>query len=82
MRIRLTITRHSLGTTRIWWDTTSVNEGRPSATISQLLENVNEICQLETVGWGLEDYVVEIMGWELLHFQRLEGMLKEGDEVV
>jgi len=82
MRIRLSINRYSLGTTKIWWDTASVNEGRPGTTISMLLENVNEVCQLETEKWGLEDYVVEMGGWEVLHFQRVEGLLREGDEVV
>ncbi|RPB25235.1 hypothetical protein L211DRAFT_867235, partial [Terfezia boudieri ATCC MYA-4762] len=82
MRIRLSISRYSLGTTKIWWDTASVNEGRPGATFSMLLESVNEVCQLETETWGLEDYVVEVGGWEMLHFQGVQGLLKEGDEVV
>lgn len=82
MRIRLSINRYSLGTTKIWWDTASINVGGPNTTMSQLLESVNEVCQLETPTWGLEDYVVEVMGWEVLHFQKLEGMLREGDEVV
>jgi len=82
MRIRLSINRYSLGTTKIWWDTTSVNEGRPGTTISMLLESVNEVCQLEAENSGLEDYVVEVGGWEVLHFQGVEGLLREGDEVV
>lgn len=47
-----------------------------------LLESVNEVCQLESENWGLEDYVVEVWGWEVLHFQKVEGLLREGDEVV
>jgi len=82
MRIRLSINRYSLGTTKIWWDTGSINEGRPGTTISMLLESVNEVCQLESENWGLEDYVVEVGGWEVLHFHSVEGLLRDGDEVV
>lgn len=32
--------------------------------------------------WGLEDYVVEVNGFECLHFMSVDGLLKEGDEVV
>lgn len=32
--------------------------------------------------WGLEDYVVEIGGFECLHFMEVEGLLRDGDEVV
>lgn len=37
----------------------------------------NEIGQ-----WGLEDYVVEVNGFECLHFMEVEGLLRDGDEVV
>ena len=32
--------------------------------------------------WGLEDYVVEVNGFECLHFMSVDGLLREGDEVV
>ncbi|GAD98431.1 hypothetical protein ANI_1_82104 [Paecilomyces variotii No. 5] len=32
--------------------------------------------------WGLEDYVVEVNGFECLHFMEVEGLLRDGDEVV
>lgn len=61
-------------------------------TIAQLLEDVNEVVPLETgvdIGgdghsgvWGLEDYVVEVGGFECLHFMEVEGLLRDGDEVV
>ena len=82
MRIRLSVNRYSLGTTKIWWDTSIINEGRPGSTIAMLLESVNEVCLLEIENFGLEDYVVEVGGWEVLHFQEVEGLLREGDEVV
>ncbi|KAJ6084517.1 hypothetical protein N7486_011317 [Penicillium sp. IBT 16267x] len=61
-------------------------------TVSQLLEDVNEVVPLETEPsvfdpefsgqWGLEDYVVEVGGSECLHFMEVDGLLREGDEVV
>ncbi|KAF9886415.1 hypothetical protein FE257_011447 [Aspergillus nanangensis] len=61
-------------------------------TIAQLLEDVNEVVPLETEPamfdseysgqWGLEDYVVEVCGSECLHFMEVEGLLRDGDEVL
>ncbi|KAJ5180833.1 hypothetical protein N7492_004043 [Penicillium capsulatum] len=61
-------------------------------TIAQLLEDVNEVVPLETEPsvfdpefsgqWGLEDYAVEVNGSECLHFMEVEGLLRDGDEVV
>lgn len=61
-------------------------------TVAQLLEDVNEVVPLETEPsmfdpefsgqWGLEDYVVEVGGSECLHFMEVDGLLREGDEVV
>ncbi|KAL3465153.1 hypothetical protein BJX64DRAFT_253263 [Aspergillus heterothallicus] len=61
-------------------------------TVAQLLEDVNEVIPLETEPrlfedessgqWGLEDYVVELGGSECLHFMEVDGLLREGDEVL
>ncbi|OJJ48106.1 hypothetical protein ASPZODRAFT_140439 [Penicilliopsis zonata CBS 506.65] len=61
-------------------------------TVAQLLEDVNEVVPLETEPtledyessgqWGLEDYAVEVAGSECLHFMEVEGLLRDGDEVV
>lgn len=68
--------------------------GNEGCTIAQLLEDINEVVPLETpveaLGenedtggqWGLEDYVVEVNGFECLHFMSVDGLLREGDEVV
>jgi len=37
---------------------------------------------MESGGWGLEDYAVEVDGFEVLHFQEVERVIREGDEVV
>ena len=52
-----------------------------NATISQMLEQVNEILPLESEDWGIEDYAVEVRGFECLHFSELSQILKEDDEV-
>ena len=85
MRLRLTIQRHALPVTNILWtaraqDPTSTS-AHASATISQLLEDVNDIFQLESDDWGLEDYVAEVEGYECLHFQPIDSVLKEDDKV-
>jgi hypothetical protein len=61
-------------------------------TVAHLLEDVNEVIPLETEPrlfedessgqWGLEDYVVEVGGSECLHFMEVDGLLREGDEVL
>lgn len=84
MRLRLVVQRHSLPDTPVVWAIDTAN----SPTISQLLEQVNEILPLESGGdWGLEDYSVEIKGsggtnFECLHFQQVASILHEDDEVL
>ncbi|KAL1958832.1 hypothetical protein VTO42DRAFT_3669 [Malbranchea cinnamomea] len=64
-----------------------------SYTISQLLQDVNELIPLETQpsgllggqdeeNWGLEDYLVEVSGSECLHYMEVDALLRDGDEVV
>ncbi|OKL58652.1 hypothetical protein UA08_06195 [Talaromyces atroroseus] len=76
----------------------NVAYGDEGCTIAQLLEDVNEVVPLETAisggastlgesdelggQWGLEDYVVEVDGFECLHFMHVDGLLRDGDEVV
>jgi hypothetical protein len=50
-------------------------------TIARLLEDVNHIIPLEAEHWGLEDYVVEVQGFECLHFSPVSQVLKEDDLV-
>lgn len=50
-------------------------------TIAQFVERVNDIIPLESDDWGLEDYAVEVRGFECLHFSEVGQVLKEDDEV-
>ena len=52
-----------------------------SITVSQFLDQVNDVIPLESEDWGLEDYVVEVQGFECLHFSELGQILKEDDAV-
>ena len=85
MRLRLTVHRQSLPITQLLWTAGGLRSGQPtcgeSLTISQLLEQVNEVIPLEAEDWGLEDYLVEVQGYECLHFSRLDRILKDEDEV-
>ena len=86
MRLQLTVLRHGLPPVQVLWTSEStvrtplVAAGN-SITISQFLEQVNEVLPLESEDWGLEDYSVEVRGFECLHFAELNQVLKEDDEV-
>ena len=86
MRFGLSIQRHALPIVRIIWTVRQQDPTFTAApchpTISQLLEDVNDIVQLESGEWGLEDYAVEVNGYECLHFQTIKSVLKEDDNVL
>lgn len=85
MRLLLTVQRHALPPTQVLWTVTNLRPpytaAASSGTISQLLEQVNEVVPLESEHWGLEDYVVEVRGFECLHFSELTTVLKDEDQV-
>ncbi|KAL8859104.1 MAG: hypothetical protein Q9178_004367 [Gyalolechia marmorata] len=85
MRLRLTVQRHGLPPARVLWTIAAVrppfSAAGPEPTIAQLLEQINEIIPLESEDWGLEDYAVEVRGFECLHFSETNQVLKEDDEV-
>lgn len=88
MRLRLVVQRHSLPPVQLLWTVAPYGSIRPpyadaraSFTISQLLEQISEIIPLESEDWGLEDYAVEVGGFECLHFSEISHVLKEDDIV-
>ncbi|KAL8808187.1 MAG: hypothetical protein Q9182_000251 [Xanthomendoza sp. 2 TL-2023] len=85
MRLRLTVQRHGLPPARVLWTITAIRPPYSATgsepTIAQLLEQINEIIPLESGDWGLEDYAVEVRGFECLHFSEAKDVLKEDDEV-
>ena len=85
MRLQLTVQRHRLPSVKVLYHVgltrlTPTATG-PNLTISQFLEQVNEVVPLESGSWGLEDYAVEVRGFECLHFAELSQVLKDDDEV-
>ncbi|KAF1831319.1 hypothetical protein BDW02DRAFT_557153 [Decorospora gaudefroyi] len=80
MRLRLTVQRNALPATNIVWSVPETNSTQ-GYTISRLLEDVNHIIPLEAEHWGLEHYVVEVGGFECLHFMPVTHALKEDDHV-
>jgi hypothetical protein len=80
MRVRLSIRRHRLPPADVLWVIPD-SQINPGTTISRLLSQIDEILPLENDNWGFEDYVVEVEGYECLHFQPVGDVLKEGDHV-
>lgn len=81
MRLRLTVQRNGLPAANIVWNVPEAIS--PQAyTITRLLEDVNLIIPLEAEHWGLEHYVVELDGFECLHFSPVAQALKEDDRVM
>lgn len=85
MRLQVAINRHGLPPTNILWTSQSPFSHHTTthspATIAQLVEDINDIVPLESGEWGLEDYAVEVGGFECLHFQPIESVLREDDKV-
>ena len=82
MRLRLTIQRHGLPPVNVLWTCPPAKVTSGSVlTISQFLEQVNDIIPLEADEWGLEDYAVEVRGFECFHFAELHQVLKEDDNI-
>lgn len=82
MRVRLTVKRHGLPPANVLW---TFRDG-PAAgddilIISHFLEQVNDVVPLEADEWGLEDYVVEVHGFECLHFSNVYDVLKDDDRI-
>jgi len=86
MRLKVSVRRYSLPTTNIIFTTRALGPSPATsstdATIAQLLEDVNDIVPLECANWGLEDYAVEVNGYECLHFSPIDAVLRDDDEVV
>ncbi|KAE9986901.1 hypothetical protein EG328_004343 [Venturia inaequalis] len=80
MRIRLCVRRNGLPDANLLWPAVEQVNGSKQK-IADLLTAVNETMPLESLDWTLEDYVVEIAGFECLHWQFLGHVLKEEDQV-
>ena len=76
MRLYINIHRHELPPVKILFKVPA--EPTP---VSQLLELVNHLVPLESEGWGLEDYMVSLGGYECLHYSDVHSILNDGDEV-
>ena len=87
MRLQISISRHTLPPTNVLFSTgshTASHTSSRTATISDLLLDVNDIVPLESEDgeWGLEDYVVEVKAtgdqetfYEALHYHNIDSVL-------
>ncbi|KAH7079993.1 hypothetical protein BKA63DRAFT_232561 [Paraphoma chrysanthemicola] len=80
MRLRLTVQRNGLPAANVLWNVSESNSTQ-AYTITRLLEDVNHVIPLEAEHWGLEHYVVELGGFECLHFSPVVQALKDDDHV-
>ena len=84
MRLQLCIQRQGLPPVRVLWNAEGLRPSQGTqgtTTISQFLHQVNEVIPLEAEDWGLEDYCVDVNGYECLHFAVLDQILKEDDQI-
>jgi hypothetical protein len=79
-RVKLKIQRNRLPDVDILWPLKE-QDGRQQCTISSLLTDVNNSVPLESGDWTLDQYLVELDGFECLHYQFLSDVLKDGDNV-
>lgn len=79
MRLRLRIQRADLATVNTLWP---VSETDQKLTIAKLLESIDRTFPLESDAHGLEEYVVEVAGFECLHYHEIGVACKDEDEVV
>src|SRR6478735_6610847 len=63
MRLRLSVQRNNLPVSNILWSVPDTASAQ-AYTFARLLEDVNQILPLEAEQWGLEDYIVELEGFE------------------
>ena len=89
LRLRVAVQRHGVPDVRFVWPC-----ARPAdLTVAQLLAQINDVVPLESGEWGLEDYAVELVasaadapavarGYECLHFQQVQHILKDEDQVL
>jgi hypothetical protein len=81
MRLRLTVQRNGIPAANVLWNVPETNSSQ-AYTITRLLEDVNHVIPLEAEQWGLEHYVVEVGGFECLHFSPVAQSLKDDDHVL
>lgn len=82
MRLRLQIHRNQLPVVKLLWETTEWVKPGTDHIVSNLLAAINEVFPLDSSSWGLDDYVVELDGYEVLHFQNIESVFSHNDTVL
>jgi hypothetical protein len=81
MRLRLHIVRKDLPVRKVIWTSASLDH-IVEANISNLLYAINVAIPLESADCRLEDYVVELGGFEVLCFQKVTDVFENDVEVV
>ncbi|KAK6338971.1 hypothetical protein TWF696_009767 [Orbilia brochopaga] len=80
-RVRLVIHRPDVPQVRILWPLGSKISGNPRYSVYDLLTDVSNVIPLDDWNLGLEDYVAEFAGCELLHFMPIKELISDNDEL-
>ncbi|EPS43201.1 hypothetical protein H072_2811 [Dactylellina haptotyla CBS 200.50] len=80
-RARLVLNRPGVPQVRIVWPLDTKISQNPRYSVFDLLTGLNDIFPLDSHNHGLEDYVTELGGCELLHFMPIGELIGDNDEL-
>ncbi|KAF3934179.1 hypothetical protein ABW20_dc0105050 [Dactylellina cionopaga] len=80
-RARLVISRPDVPQVRILWPLDAKLSQNPRYSVYDLLTDINDIIPLDNRNLGIEDYVTELGGCELLHFMPIGQLIGDNDEL-
>ncbi|KAJ6264404.1 hypothetical protein Dda_0550 [Drechslerella dactyloides] len=80
-RVRLVISRPEVPHVRILWPLDTKISQNPRYSVYDLLSDVSAVIPLDNWNLGLEDYVAEHAGCELLHFMPIGELIGDNDEL-
>ncbi|KAK6539526.1 hypothetical protein TWF694_009742 [Orbilia ellipsospora] len=81
-RVRLVINRPEVPQVRILWPLDAKISQNPRYSVFDLLTDINAVFPLDHHNHGVEDYVTEHVGCELLHFMPIGELIGDNDELI
>ena len=78
MRLYVNVKRYELPDSKFVY---SVTSGQQSCSISALMFAINKQMPMESGNWGLEDYSLRLNGYDLLHYSKVDEVLRDGDQI-
>ncbi|KAF2401885.1 hypothetical protein EJ06DRAFT_581108 [Trichodelitschia bisporula] len=78
MRLFVEVCRHGLPPSLVTW---LVNDDNKHLTVAGLLSEIDQVFSLESEEWSLEDYILELNGFECLQWQYVRDVLHADDQI-